>query len=596
MAVLHVQAILNETTSIGEMEECLEAMPHGLDDAIEQTLQRIRKQPEKRRILGMDTLMWISHARRPLKVAELSEALAIKVGRTFLNPKFQKSQKIMIACCLGLVAVDEKSSVIRLVHYSVQEYFRKHHDRLFPLGENRIAGQMITYLLSDAFASGSCRKETQLQALIRDHAFTRYATRHWGHHVRKSSDEHIDRFALQFLRSDLHRGCSIQISQYVLGRREEYWQAEEAQSRNGLHIAASFGLEGLAKLLVDSGECDVNSETKMGTTALIEAAASGHRDFVRMLLDRNADLTKENWYGTALHCAAEAGKAESISELLSCGLDVDTRDASGRTPLHCASISGHSHAMRLLLDHGAVVDAINNHYTPLLYAVVWEHPPKVVQVLLAKDANTEIRSMSGSTVLHHAAAMDLDEILVLLLNHGADINARQEHGRTALHFAAEKNYGSIIVILLEHGADVNARTNDGVTALYSAAEHGGGVAVRTLLSKGAKTDIADDEGLVPLHLAAKERHLRVVNVLLDAGADVDAQSKDGGTAFDFAFENSDRETAQILVDHGASPRNGPQAQWLNGTEEISSHAALYNYDPLKCDKCIFRLKRRAESR
>lgn len=98
------------------MEAALDAMPRGLNDAFEETLQRIQKQPDGRKQLGMNTLMWISHARRPLRVMELGEALAInlKPGQAFSNRKYWQSKEI-------LVTVDKESSIIRLVHYSVQE-------------------------------------------------------------------------------------------------------------------------------------------------------------------------------------------------------------------------------------------------------------------------------------------------------------------------------------------------------------------------------------------------------------------------------------------------------------------------------------------
>lgn len=129
------------------MEDALDAMPSGLNDAFEETLQRIQKQPDGRRRLGMNTLMWISHARRPLRVMELGQALAInlKPGETFSNSKYWQSQKMMVTSCLGLVVVDEESSIIRLVHYSVQEYFREHQNRIFPFGERTIAESLITY-------------------------------------------------------------------------------------------------------------------------------------------------------------------------------------------------------------------------------------------------------------------------------------------------------------------------------------------------------------------------------------------------------------------------------------------------------------------
>ncbi|KAL9637688.1 MAG: hypothetical protein Q9164_002040 [Protoblastenia rupestris] len=572
LAVLQVQAILSET-SAGEMEDALEAMPRGLDDAFEDTLQRIQKQPEKRKNLGMKTLMWISHARRPLKAAELSEALAVSPRQTFLNPKYQKSRKLMVACCLGLVTFDEKSTFIRLVHYSVQEYFREHHSRVFPFGEQIIALTSITYLLSNSFAPGPRQKELDILAIIDSHAFARYATRNWGHHVRDARSNEVDAFALKLLRSKPHRACCFQISEHVAGRREEYWLAEEAESRNGLHLAAVFGLEELANALLGSGECDVNSTTLMGSTALILAAANGHRSFLRMLFSKNADLTKENWYGTALHCAAESGTLVGISELLSTGLDVDIRDATGRTPLICATASRHLLAMQLLLQRGAQVDAISNqHYTSLRYAVMWEHPSEVVLTLLENGANKEIRSGSGLTVLHHAAIMNLEEVLRLLLDHGAEIDATQQRGANALHFAVEKNHFSIVQILLRRGANVDAQTQDGTTPLHKAAEHGADKIVRMLLKQGAQVDTANEEGLTPLHLATKENYKNIVCVLLAAGgADVNARSKDGRTALDIAFEHKSDRVAQVLLEMGAKRKAGPQQYWLVEERGPSSH-------------------------
>lgn len=122
-----------------------------------------------------------------------------------------------------------------------------------------------------------------------------YAARFWGDHVRNVTNETVNTLALKLLRAAPQRACSIQLSQYSRGRREEYWSVEEVGSRNALHVVAGFGLESLAKQLVEeSGEIDVHSASKMWTTALIEAAAIGHKDLIRFFLDKRADLTKDN--------------------------------------------------------------------------------------------------------------------------------------------------------------------------------------------------------------------------------------------------------------------------------------------------------------
>lgn len=551
LAVLQTQTILAEPTA-GEMEEALKTVPRGLNDAFEETLQRIHELPDGRRRLGLNTLMWVSHVRKPLTVIELSDSLAIKLDETPLQTKYRPSQKMMVDCCLGLVTVDEESSVIRLVHYTIQEYFHEHLDRIFPYGERMIAQMVTTYLLAEPFAQGCRPDEAGIIALISNYPFLKYAAKYWGYHVSNAKSESANRLALTLLRTGPQLALSEQISRYMRGFREEYWEAKEANSIKGLHVAAHFGLIVIARELLDANDVDVNSATSIGTTALIRAASNGRIDFLRMLLAKGADPSMENWYGTALHCSAESGKVESIVDLLKTGLDVNVRDSRGRTPLHCATLSGHVMAMLALLERGAIVDAIcDQNYTSLRYAVVWEQPPEVVHTLLDMGANTEIQSNHNVTALHDAAVMGLEEIIVLLLEKGAHVNARHAHGGTALHFASERNRFSIVQLLLDNRADIDSQTWDGVTALYTAAEHKCEETVRLLLDRGADTELKDEEGLTPLHVAVKENQENLVRILLDAGANEDARSNDNGSALEFANEKGFDKIALLLQYYGA---------------------------------------------
>eukprot|EP00955_Chlamydomonas_euryale_P025786 272379-Chlamydomonas_euryale.AAC.4 len=55
---------------------------------------------------------------------------------------------------------------------------------------------------------------------------------------------------------------------------------------------------------------------------------------------------------TALHCAAHAGRADSVSLLLAAGARGEVTDAGGATPLHCAACAGSDAAAALLLAAG----------------------------------------------------------------------------------------------------------------------------------------------------------------------------------------------------------------------------------------------------
>lgn len=567
------------------MEDALEMLPRDLDDAFAETLQRIQKQPDGQDTLGMKTLLWIAHARRPLLVTELSEALAIKPGSTSLNPRFRESQKRMVDCCYGLVTVDDKSSIIRLVHFSVQEYLYKFQKELFADGERTVAEGCLTYLLFDTFALGPRQDEIEIENMISNNVFVKYATHHWGNHVHSAQNEDVDRLALIFLRAKPQRGCSLQILHYTANLREEYWTAKEARSCNGVHLTAMFGLENLGKQLLDVDKVGVDDATDHGTTALIKAAAGGHVEFTKMLLGRQADRIKENWYGTALHCAAESGKIATILLLLETGLDVDIRDRRGRTSLHCATVSGHPSVMQALLDRGANIDAVcHKDYTPLRYAVVWEQPIDIVRVLLANSANIEIRSSHNVTPLHDAAVMNTEDTALLLLEHGANVHADDIHCGTPLHFAAERNHASIVQHLLNYGANIDAETQNGVTALYLAAGNGGEETVRRLLYNGANVEAGDEEGLTPLDVAIREYHGVIVRLLIAAGAKIH-QDPNFATQFQVNDEQENASFSPQAQGPARAAYNSGLGDEEDGERDFNSDVKTLSPRRRACDRC-----------
>lgn len=575
------------------MEEALQLMPCGLDDAFEETMCRIQNQPDGRKRLGMNTLMWISHARRPLLVKELSEALAVRTGMTSLNSRYQPLQKLMVECSHGLVTVDEESSVIRLVHYSVQEYFRKHHKKFFPAGEKVVAELCITYLLFDSFGQGCCDHEAAIVNRLTEYPFLSYAARQWGNHTSEARCGSVDQFALSFLDSTSNKACAWQIWQYTKGRRKEYWEPEEAKSCNELHHAALFGLEQLVKQLLESRKVEVDSPTKMGTTALIEAASKGYVGLTRMLLSMGANPRKENWYGTALHCAAEAGQVATILEMLKTGQSIDSRDSRGRTALHCATLSGHKNAIHILLKKGVDVNAKSIYdYTALRNVVVWEHPPDVVRLLLENGADPEIRSMQNATALHDAVGMDNKDALMLLLEFRADVNARLNHGETVLHLASYKGYIAMVTILLDHGAEVNSKTCDGLTPLYVATERDHPSIVQLLLNRGANVNIENEEGLTPLHFAMKWNRKEIAMLLFDAGANPNAPGIDKGMVTDFAPETRDGNVRELSGQASTSTIHGRDLR----IQDKDIVKRLHSSVPVrKCAACAKRFADRYEA-
>lgn len=124
---------------------------------------------------------------------------------------------MMVDCCLGLVTVDEGSSVIRLVHYTNQEYFRENLDQIFPLGGQTIAELPITYLLTEPFTQGCCPDEDSILAVMSHYPFLKHAAQLWGHHVRNAKNRQASRLALNLLQAEPPLALPDQISHYTRG-------------------------------------------------------------------------------------------------------------------------------------------------------------------------------------------------------------------------------------------------------------------------------------------------------------------------------------------------------------------------------------------
>ncbi|HLG17644.1 MAG TPA: ankyrin repeat domain-containing protein [Blastocatellia bacterium] len=123
-----------------------------------------------------------------------------------------------------------------------------------------------------------------------------------------------------------------------------------------LGLAAFFGhRETFEVILSAGGDVNLSAKNAMKVTALHAAAASGHTEMVRQLLERGADPNVRQQAGFApLHEAAASGLMEMAELLLAHGADVNARTDDGKTPLAFALDRNRAEAAELLREHGGV--------------------------------------------------------------------------------------------------------------------------------------------------------------------------------------------------------------------------------------------------
>jgi len=76
----------------------------------------------------------------------------------------------------------------------------------------------------------------------------------------------------------------------------------------------------------------------------------------------------------------------------------------------------------------------------------------MVELLIAKGANVNVTSDSGSTPLIVTTVGGYMDVIEILINQGANINAKDDLGRSPLHIAIEYEYDEIADLLRRQGA------------------------------------------------------------------------------------------------------------------------------------------------
>jgi ankyrin repeat protein len=232
------------------------------------------------------------------------------------------------------------------------------------------------------------------------------------------------------------------------------------------------GNANILNILLKSG-ANANAEAK--NEAFDAAAAGGHREILRILLDRGVDVKKVGSQALISAAGSTQGSKErmvdTVNFLLDLGVDVNAKDDKNQTALHKAVQAwGYTDVAQTLLNHGADVNARDSDgYTPLL--VTNNHAYDMVAALLAKGADVNAKGNDGRTALWRAAAVGDTELVARLLDKGAEINAKTASGRTALMEAAMQDRVDTVRALLKRGARVNERDADGKTVLQLTQEN-----------------------------------------------------------------------------------------------------------------------------
>jgi uncharacterized protein len=221
----------------------------------------------------------------------------------------------------------------------------------------------------------------------------------------------------------------------------------------------------IAQILIEAGG-DVNATSPLGGIALHGAASLYPCGYTEFLLAHGAEVNHRNEFEMTplLSVAAWPGRFEGrieleqsdqrIELLLEYGADIEAVDHLGRNAFALAVEGGADNNIEVLLRHGVNTDC------PTLTAKV---EPRLRPSLAAVTRN-------------------LDALKAALTLRGAHPNVRTDSGRTPLHWAAARDFAEGVRFLLASGANIDATDRNNISVARLAVESGSAEAVRELLA------------------------------------------------------------------------------------------------------------------
>ncbi|OBT51264.1 hypothetical protein VE04_08627 [Pseudogymnoascus sp. 24MN13] len=593
LAQLHLESLIGKRspkaikTALGKLPTGSEAY----DFAYKEAMERIEGQIANSQDLAKQALAWIICSKRPLTTLELQHALAVEIGQSSLDEENLPEIEDVVSVCAGLVTIDEGSGIVRLVHYTTQEYFERTWISWFHNAHEDITKTCVTYLLFSTFQSGFCFTDDEFEARLRLNPLYDYAARNWALYVCEDPTE-VDDLILDFLQNDAAVSASGQVVMVVPSVSRDYSQGVPRKMR-GTHLAAYFGLEKamtallkkghhpdyqdddsdgtplswavwrghevVAKLLLATASVDVNSETT-GATPLRLAVLKGHEGCMKLLLaTAGVDVNAKDRYGnTALIFAVWKGSKGMVKLLLAtASVDINFKNSGGESPLYISARLGHAEVVKLLLTMPGIDIDIRDHrgVTPLSIAAENGHEEVVKLLLATGSVDINSKTASGYKPMLCAAWNGHAEVVKLLLTMpGIDIDPRDQWGLTPLWAAAKNGYEEVVkLILATNSVDIDSKDNNGDTLLSMAVANGKEEVVKLLLATNSvDIDSKNIKGQTPLWAAAANGHDKMVKLLLATGSvDIDSKDNNGDTPLWIAAANGQDKMVKLLESSGA---------------------------------------------
>ena len=543
---------LCDAASDEEIRQILEHLPEGLNDTYARIFTKIAKSVSKDAVLKV--MMWITCARRPMRLVELQEAVAFDSADKRWNiDRIPDGDKI-IRSCLGLVVRDSDDGHVRLAHHTVHQYLVSPHEsvRGTNFGEpttgahswpelqsfrsdhsiaEKLAGMMcMTYLsFSDFETSVGFKKRVDLTAAFKDRGPVSIPTA-------LGLGKHLYRIPYKFFGSEKHfKPPEIDYSKYLIMDSKNQRLSTEYKNKFALleYVIEHWGWH----------------------TRWISSKSEGWAQLMHIIQHKVLPFEFRPW-GPNQHFGPMGCKGCPVLE----SDDLEPKQLPSMGLLHWAAKIGHLNVIDMIEPPLQEYLKHERHHDETLLIACRHGQTAFVEMLLGqrKFDLLDGRAIQIACGSGNASTLDLllkADMVQYALIHKPDLSTRLVKICTkALHEAASNGHSDIVKAVLASYAYIDS--TNAIKGLYLAAKNGHLQVVREYAFAGGLKYFDRPEertGTTALHHAAENGHEEIVVFLIQDGSGYNDENWLGETALIKAAQNGRFNVTKVLLEMGAYP-------------------------------------------
>ncbi|MDR2718430.1 MAG: ankyrin repeat domain-containing protein [Treponema sp.] len=282
---------------------------------------------------------------------------------------------------------------------------------------------------------------------------------------------------------------------------------------------------------------------------------------------------------TPLHYAAEQNDPALAAFFIAMGADVNAEDRSGETPLGVCADKGSVKAAKVIASSGADIHKLTKNGISIAYTALLDIP--FLEAILT-PATMESTDSDGKTILHSAseagnveavktilAAIEADgnKPLAAAGNRNGPLDKRDPNGQNALDIALSRPDSRDHMETAEQLILARAVSDNPIYHYFAPA------------ARNANYDLRRADGLAPLHFAAREGHEGLISFLIERKANINIKNSSGATPLHEAARSGKVSVIKLIIKNGAE---------IN-TQDASGNSVLHIAVPAENHQAVIQL-------